>query len=196
MVEDEQEVVEIDCKHVVSWFKHEDPRFKELHRRMQVSFGDKDYGYRVCLHEAAHAVFMEADGIKNVRFSGPEILYDYTTDTFVGSGGRATGDDQPEIEITDEYIFKRTMHAAAGGVALCVLAAVEGEETGEGGDYREFRRLYQKNPPKNNEPPEVLWKQAQEAVATKLNDEKIKAKILLKADEYLQQLYPARKGSL
>jgi hypothetical protein len=195
VAETQHEVVAIDCKHVVSWFKHEDSQFKELYRRMQASFEDKNYGYRVCLHEAAHAVLMELDGIKNVRFTGPEIIYDQTIDRCVGAGGRATGDDQPEVEITDEYIFQRTMHMAAGGVALRMLGGAKAEDTGEGGDYQDFKRLYRKNPPSNNEPLEVLWKRAQEAVATKLNDEMIQATFFSKADEYFQQLYPARKGS-
>ncbi len=125
-----EEVVTIDCKRVVSWFKHEDPQFTELYRRMQTSFADENYGYRVCLHEAAHAVFMELDGIKNVRFTGPEIIYDRTIDRCVGAGGRATGDDQPEVEITDEYIFKRTMQMAAGGVALRMLGERKGKPRG------------------------------------------------------------------
>jgi hypothetical protein len=90
MGEEQPEVVTIDCTHVISWFKHENPQFKDLYR-MQASFADKNYGYRVCLHEATHAVFMELDGIKNVRFTGPEIIYDYITDKCLGAGGRATG---------------------------------------------------------------------------------------------------------
>ena len=195
--EEQPEVVTIDCTHVISLFKHENPQFKDLYRRMQASFADKNYGYRVCLHEATHAVFMELDGIKNVRFTGPEIIYNYIIDKCVGAGGRATGDDQPEVKITDDYIFERTMHAAAGGVGLRVLRGVDGKDTGEDGDYRDFKRLYDKNPPSNGEPPEALWKRAQEAVATKLKDEEIKEKILSRASEYFRQLYPlaANKSS-
>ncbi len=196
MTEEQPEVVAIDIKHAVSWFKHQDPQSKELYQRMQVSFTDRNYGYRVCLHEAAHAVFMELDGIENVRFTGPEIFYDYSIDKCVGATARATGDDHPEVAITDEYIFKRSMHAAAGGVALRVLAGVEDQDTGEGGDYPDFKRLYQKNPPSTAEPPEVFWKRAQEAVATKLGGENVKAKILSRAAEYFQQLYPAKEDRL
>ena len=41
---------------------------------------------------------METDGIKNVRFTGPELLYDYTTDNYVGAERSATGNDQPEVK--------------------------------------------------------------------------------------------------
>src|SRR6266481_393745 len=47
MTEEQPEVVAIDIKHAVSWFKHQDPQSKELYQRMQVSFTDRNYGYRV-----------------------------------------------------------------------------------------------------------------------------------------------------
>jgi len=61
---------------------------------MQDRFGDRQYGYRVCLHEAAHAILMEQSGIKNVHFSGPAILFDLERNPrtgFVPAGAMASG---------------------------------------------------------------------------------------------------------
>jgi len=192
MTEEQSEVVVIDCEHVASWSKCDDPRFEKLYREMQASFADMRYGYRVCLHEAAHAVFMELHGVKNVRFTGPEIVYDYSLNKFCGAGARATGDDEPEVAITDEYLFTRAMHAAAGGVVLRVLKGVKDKDAGDDCDYRKFETFYQKNRPSHAEPPEDVWKRAREAVVTKLGDEEIKQKVLSKAEEYVQQLYRSR----
>jgi hypothetical protein len=182
--------VEINCDHVVSWLKHEDPRFKALCNRMQTDFADRDYGYRICLHEAAHALLMELDGLKNVRFYGPEIYYNFMIDEFGANGARVHADDQPDAVVDDAYKFMATMHAVAGGVALRKLKGLEGKEAGDGGDYADFLRLYRKNPPKNGESADSLWKRAENAVSTRLDDAELKEKILARANEYFHELYP------
>jgi hypothetical protein len=179
----------INCDHVVSWFKHEDPRFKRLYERMQNDFANQDFGYRVCLHEATHAVLMEIDGLKNVRFSGPEIYYDFGTDAFVAAGARVTCDDQPDAIVNDEYKFMMTRHMVAGGVALRKFKGLKEEETGSRGDFADFLRLYKKNPPSSGEAADALWKRAEAAVDAMLEDAKLKEKILARADEYCRVLY-------
>lgn len=182
--------VKINCDHVLSWFKHEGPRFRELYERMQLDFANQDFGYKVCLHEAAHAVVMELDGIQNVRFSGPEIYYNFESDVFGAAGARITGDDQPNAVIDDGYIFMRTKHIAAGGIALRKFMDLQENEAGGGGDYADFRRLFRKNPPTSGETPDGLWKRAQEAVDAMLDNSDLKEKVLNRADEYLRLLYP------
>src|SRR5262245_36151633 len=62
--------VKIDCEGVIRRGLQHRRDFVELYRDMQKAFRDQAYAYEVCLHEAAHAVLMEKDGIQNVRFSG------------------------------------------------------------------------------------------------------------------------------
>jgi len=181
--------VNINCNHVISWFKHEDPRFRKLYDKMQSDFANKNFGHRICVHEAAHAVLMELDGIKNVRFSGPEIYYNFERDVFGAAGARVRGDDQPDAIVDDSYKFMMTKHFVAGGIALRKFLGLKENETGEGGDYADFLRLYSKNPPNNGETAEALWKRAQEAVDGMLNDAELKERIMRRADEYLRVIY-------
>ena len=94
-----------------------DPRFLKLYWSIQRDFGDRSYGREVYLHEAAHAELMEQDGIQNVRFAGPDIIYDPTSDRFNASSARAIEDDKPHAVVDDDYIFKIVCHMVAGGVA-------------------------------------------------------------------------------
>jgi hypothetical protein len=182
--------VKINCDHVLSWFKHEDPRFKELYEKMQRDFANRDFGYKVCLHEAAHAVLMELDGIKNVRFSGPEIYYNFRADAFAAAGARVTGDDQPDAIVDDDYKFMMTKHMVAGSIALRKFMGFEENEAGGGGDYADFLRLFRKNPPRSGETAEALWKRAEIAVGTMLDNAELKEKVFKRVDEYFRVLYP------
>lgn len=152
-------------------------------------FSNKDYGYKVCLHEAAHAIFMELDGIKNVRFSGPEIYYNFETDTFGATSARVTGDDQPDAIVDDDGTFIKTKHIVAGGVAVRKLFSLNENESGEGGDYADFLRWCAKNPPNSGETAEALWKRAREAVNVMLEDAELRERIEKRADEYFRLLY-------
>lgn len=106
-----------------------DPRFRKLYWSIQRDFGDRSYGREVCLHEAAHAELMEQDGIQNVRFAGPDTIYDPTSDRFIASSARAIGDDRPHAVVDDDYIFKIVFHMVAGGVALRLAGiAVAGDD--------------------------------------------------------------------
>src|ERR1700684_1477981 len=90
------EHVRIDVSQIVARHKQTDEAFKRLYWDMQDRFGDRQYGYRVCLHEAAHAILMEQSGIKNVRFSGPAILFDLEKNPKTGFFpivAMASGDD-------------------------------------------------------------------------------------------------------
>jgi hypothetical protein len=182
--------VPINCDHVVSWFKHEDARFKHLYERMQEDLSNEDFGYRICLHEAAHAVLMEMDGLKNVKFSGPEIYYNFNADAFSAAGARVTCDDQPNAIVDDAYKFMMTRHMVAGGVALRKFHGLKVEETGNNGDLADFLRLYKKNPPTTGETPDAMWKRAEAAVDAMLDKAELKHRILARADEYFRVLYP------
>jgi hypothetical protein len=187
------EHVRINRDDVVRQDRQTDPRFIDLYRRMQASLSDREYGYRVCLHEAAHAVLMEQDGIKNVRFSGPEITYDPSNDEFSGAYGRAEGDPEP-VQVIETLMFRKCVHSAAGGVALRKFGAVQEKDAGDGDDYRQCWMRYealrlQSGGETLGETAEEFWKRAQETASTRLDDPDTKVKVLAKAQEYFLKLY-------
>jgi len=183
------EHVKINCDDVVRRNLQQDARFLKLYWNMQRDLGDRAYGREVCLHEAGHSVLMEQDGMTNVRFLGPDIIFDPAKNDFVGTSARAVADDQPNAIVTDEYIFKITSHMAAGAVALRKLRNIEGY-AGDEGDLADFARRYAANPPKSKETAEQFWKRAQDAVAARLDDPETRQKVLDRADEYFRLLYP------
>jgi hypothetical protein len=182
------EHVKINYDDIVRRGLESDPRFLKLYWDMQNAFGDRSYGREVCLHEAAHAELMEQDGIQNVTFTGPAIIYDPASNGFDPRSAMANGDDQPHVVADDAHIFKVVCHMVAGGVAL----RLEGiAEAGDDGDFKYFKQRYAANPPKSGEKPEALWKRAQDAAAIRLNDLATKKKVQAKAEEYFRLLYPS-----
>jgi hypothetical protein len=183
------EHVKINCDDVTRLHLEQDPRFLKLYWNMQRDFGDRNYGREVCLHEAAHAVLMEQDGIKNVRFAGPDIVYNPFRRDFDGSSARAIGDDQPDAVVDDNYIFKIVQHMAAGGVALRLLANIQ-DDVGDRGDYEDFARKYANRPLSTGGASEHVWSRAQHAVAARLAEPETRATVLARADQYFPLLYP------
>ena len=180
--------VQIDCTSVARFGKLRDPRFLRLYSDMQHDFEDRNYGREVCLHEAAHAELMEQDGIQNVRFAGPDIIYDRASDKFIASSARAIGDDQPNATVNDNYIFMIVCHMVAGGVALRLAGRIE---TGDSSDFDDFKRKYAANPPKSEEKTDALWKRAQDAIAVRLNEQETKRKVEERTEKYFCLLYPS-----
>jgi hypothetical protein len=182
--------IKIDISQVPAERQHRSD-FKERFRKLQDAFADRQYGYRVCLHEAAHAILMEQEGIANVRFSGPGIKYDYLNDLLSPEGARVTGDDSPLQPLTEAWLLKKAMQMAAGGVALRKYEGTPDQDCGDGTDYEQFLRIYLIAPAESRiETPESFWKRAQEAASVRLDEADTKTKVLAKADEYLRLLYP------
>ena len=184
------EHVRINCNDVIRRRLEKNPRFLKLYWNMQRDFGDRNYGREVCLHEAGHSVLMEQDGMTNVRFMGPDIVYDPAKSDFIGSSARAVADDQPNAMVNDEFIFKITSHMAAGGVTLRKLGGIKGD-AGDDGDFEYFNRKFAHTPVKSKETAEQFWKRAQDAVAARLDEPETKQKVLDKAQEYFHLLYPS-----
>jgi hypothetical protein len=184
------EHVKINFDDVVRRGLQRDQRFLKLYWEMQREFGDRNYGREVCLHEAGHSVLMEEDGMTNVRFMGPDIVFDPTTGEFIGASARAVADDQPGVRVDDGDIFKITQHMVAGGVTLRKLGGVTGE-VGDDRDIAYFAQRFANFPPTSQETAEQFWKRAQDAVATRLDDPATKQKVLDKAEEYFPLLYPS-----
>jgi hypothetical protein len=176
--------VRIKVAAVVAHCKEEDPRFVDLYGRMKKDFADEQFVKRVCLHEAAHAELMEQDGIPNIEFVGPDIIYNPYTDRFIATGARVFAND-PNAVVDDDYILRAATHGAAGGIALEMAGYTD---TGDTGDFEDFKRLYDKNPPKSGEPADALWKRARQAAAEKLSDSTTKVKVKERSQRYVKEL--------
>jgi hypothetical protein len=183
------EHVKINFDDVVSRGLERDPRFLKLYWHMKRDFRDRNFGREVCLHEAGHSVLMEQDGMTNVRFMGPDIVYDLARNDFVGSSARVIADDQPNAVVDEQYIFKITQHMAAGGMTLRKIGNIEGY-VGDDADLADFARKFAHTPPNTLETPEQFWKRAQDVVAGRLDEPVTKRKVLEKAQEYFYILYP------
>jgi hypothetical protein len=172
------------------------PRFQEVYDEMQTAFADRQFGRRVCLHEAAHSILMEQDGVKNVRFFGPEIIYDRSRENpFQRVDGRVRGDDDESIEVTKAAMFQKCVHSAAGGVALRKFAPELEEDTGDGNDYRKCWMRYEALRLKSgrdtlDETRKEFWTRAQDVANARLDDPDIKKKVLERTQGYLAILYP------
>jgi len=178
---------QIDCSSVARFGKTQDRRFLHIHAEMQKSLADRSCGREVCLHEAAHAELMEQDGILNVRFVGPNILYNPYIDQFIASSAQAIGDDQPNAVVTDDYVFMIVCHMVAGGVVLRLNGKAE---TGDDGDFQDFKKRYAAYPPKSGESADAIWKRAQEVVAARLSEQQTKQGVNERAEKYFHLLYP------
>ena len=92
--------------------------FKNYQMKIYQLFRDPSYVVGTCLHEAAHAVVMEEDGILNTRFFGPAIQYNRTNKTLFPSGARIEPGEEPDRILNEALIFERTTQLVVGGIAL------------------------------------------------------------------------------
>jgi hypothetical protein len=184
------EHVRINYADVIVNGKQDDPEFLKVYWALQDRFSDEHFGYRVCLHEASHAVLMEQDGIKNVRFEKPVVLYRPSDGSFRSLGAMVHGDDTPDTTVDEARFLTLTTHAVAGGIALQEYWGLRPEQTGSEHDYRQFLVACVKAPPGAlKTKPDDLWKQAQEIARSRLTDAATKAKVEARAWEYFDLLY-------
>jgi hypothetical protein len=182
------ECVRINYADVERRGRQTDPNFLAIYWDMQGSFADREFGRKVCLHEAAHAVFMEKSGVPNVKFYGPGIVCDHVNGKFVPIGALVQGGDTPDVNVDEHWILENAKHAAAGGVA--VRKFLQANELGDERDYERWIERCKDLPLYlRHLNPDELWKQAQEAVNVELDNDQTKATILARTEEYLRLLY-------
>src|SRR5690348_2693095 len=81
-------------------------KFRTCRETLRQLYKDPSYAVGNCVHEAAHALIMEEDGIPNVRFRGPGILYDKQTMELFPYGARVDNDADPTIPLVEEVILR------------------------------------------------------------------------------------------
>jgi hypothetical protein len=183
-----KEVIRINCADIWAKNRQAEPEFLALYWKMQGMYTDRDYGRKICIHEAAHVLYLETDG-REVHFGGPAILYDNRTQKYYPIGAMIDGgyDWMPN---TKELLFKHAKHLVAGGVAVRKFLNVD--EAGDETDHRQFVEMCAHLPlvlRELNLHPEEIWTSAQEVVDEELENEELKSRLMSKADEYLAKLY-------
>lgn len=161
--------------------------FKDYRSQLLGLYGDPYYATGICLHEAAHGLIMEENGEHNIRFCPPGILRREDGNLFP-YGACVKCDPQPNLELTEELIFRKTKQLAAGGVVMKRYTGIN--EVSDAEDYAAFIKNCAMTPAHLlKEDPRLLWKQAQDAVGHWLDLRDTKTKVFEMASEYLGDLY-------
>lgn len=113
--------------------KLDNPRLAEWKEGIETALKDKTNRAGICLHEAAHAVYMERTGAK-VIFHSPVALYDPQNDTFGMAAAGVHGDFGTGVKV-DSLAMAR--YFAAGGVAKRVLTKLTEDSFDDGGDEQD-----------------------------------------------------------
>ena len=162
--------------------------FKQLRMKILERYRNPYYAVGNCIHEGAHAVLNEEEGVPNVRFSGPGIQYDRASRHLFPYGARIDSDPQPDLALDEHLVFRTTTILAAGGVALKKYAGML--EVGDDQDYKQFRACCTMTPELlRGKAPEDLWRRGKQNAATRLDRPETKSKILAKVPLFLAQLY-------
>jgi hypothetical protein len=162
--------------------KLDDLRLKENEDEVLKAMQDPTYRLHVCLHEAAHGVYMQRAGAKRLNFHGPVAFYRAESDTFdIGSAGMTPdfGDAGTKI---DSLAMARWY--VAGGVATRSLTGWN-DEDGDGQDLEVFvRECFRLIPEITREDISTLWKQAKKDVERDLRRPKFRRELWQKAREF------------
>ena len=186
-VDDKQ--VRINTDYIEQLGLQDEPGFIAARDKLLEKFKDRDFGRKVAIHEAAHAVFMEEMGVSNVELLDAEVDYDAERMKFTPLGPSVYGPIPLATSVDAARILAEAEVACAGGVAVrmfCGAASV-----GDAIDYRRFEERIQSSIAGQMlrlDPAEV-WKRAQASVDAKLGDEQFAARVRTKADQYFEQMY-------
>jgi hypothetical protein len=166
--------------------KLDDPRLADEEAALLRAMRDEENFLQVCVHEAAHAIYMERAGFVPV-LQGPVIFYYSDTDTFDSGEAGVSGIAKDGGVDTDSFAMARRY--VASGVASSVLIGDGGEsiEPGDGQDFEvfsgEFVRL-------GGDPDEIAeyWEQAKRDVEKDLRSPAFRQQVWDRAREFKRQL--------
>jgi hypothetical protein len=182
-----RDVVHINCADVVLKGRQADSRFIGLYHYMQQKYRDPEFGKKVCLHEAAHAIYMGRAEHQAIRFIGPAILYNENTDEFIAIGALVDG-GFVWAPASEETLFQEAKIRAAGGLAVRKL--LNHDDAGDEQDRRGFLEVCRSAPPHlQNINAEEMWARAQAAVEADLDSEQLRVRIWAKTEDFMEELY-------
>ena len=163
-----------------------DPRLAKEEAIIQFAMNDEKYRRKACIHEAAHAIYMERAGLVPT-LHGPVDFYDAPIDTFYC--GDAGVDANASGGSVDVEILAMARWYAAGGVAVSVLIGDDWEPT-DPGDEQDFEDFGVQFVRLGGDPGEIVecWDQARCDVEKDLRSPAFKRQVWDRARELDAQL--------
>src|SRR5229473_2261363 len=125
--------------------KRSDPRFIGLLNYMQRRLSNPNEITAICIHEAAHALFLQIAGMQNFTFSGPQITYDQATNTFDYTGASVKGTDWNTGYLTTINAGQWVTAAALAyvGAGIAVEELTSRTDNGDFGDRKNFNKAFE-----------------------------------------------------
>jgi hypothetical protein len=162
--------------------KLDDPELAKWEEAIRIGMQDGTYRMKVCLHEAAHAIYIERAGGQAILHL-PVAFYDARDDTFDVGGAAVAAHFEKEVAV-DGLVMARWY--VAGGVAQQSLISGCTEAEDEQ-DFEVFSAQWQSQ---GLPPQEMLsyWEQAKLDVEKDLRSPAFRAQILERARQMEQQL--------
>ncbi len=115
----------------------EDPRLIAEGKNCCEALQDPRYRLQVCVHEAAHGIYLRRAGATELIYHGPVAYYDAAIDEFdIGSAGILGKFPAEGVNMSAPELAR---WLAAGGVAKCLLT--DASDGGDGRDFEEFTRM-------------------------------------------------------
>ena len=165
--------------------KLNDPRLAKEEAIVQYAMNDEEHRRKMCVHEAAHAIYMERAGLVPT-LRGPVAFYNSTTDTF--NCGDAGVDANAGGGSVDVDILAMTRWYAAGGVAISVLIGDDGDPIDPGGeqDFEDFGVQFVRL---GGDPDEIAeyWEQAKRDVEKDLRSPAFRRQVWDRARKFNRQ---------
>jgi hypothetical protein len=170
-----------------------DPLFLFCLADVRAKLADPNEVKAICIHEAAHLLYMTKAGMRDPEFSGPKIVYNPQTGRFdrYGATVRCPNRDEKHISTLTviDWVFQLAKAHAAGGVAIRLLANYTG--SGDSEDRENFDRAY--NDISTDRPlpmtADELWKEAHRILWLELNERPRQEFILSLAETIRPELF-------
>lgn len=167
--------------------KLDDPRLAEWEKAARMGMQNYTYRLGVCLHEAAHAIYLERAGALCVTLHPFISQYDPQSDDFFAAIAGVVGDfGQKPIE-TDILSMAR-WHVAGGVAKRLLVGGAAGRD--EGGDSEDFS-VFSEQAVHYGLPSELVvncWEQAKRDVEKDLRSPAFRRQLWDRAREMNQQL--------
>jgi hypothetical protein len=111
--------------------RREDPRLEAIEMNCCEVMQDPKYRVQVCVHEAAHAIYLRRAGATQLVYHGPVVLYDASKDEFeVGTAGIQGTFPSEGVDLPLRVVAR--WHVA-GGIAKRLLT-----DASDAGDEQDF----------------------------------------------------------
>lgn len=166
--------------------KLDDPRLKEKEDEVLQAMQDYTYRLHTCLHEAAHGLYLERAGAKNLIYHGPVAFYDAEIDTFdIGTAG--IEGNFGEHGVNCDSLAMARWYVAGGAVTRKLTGWLDDE--GDGRDFETFvRECLSLIPEITTEAISALWEQARKDIEQDLRSPAFRRELWQRARDFEEWL--------